>query len=137
MTISAAMVKDLRERTGAGMMECKKALVEADGDIDVAIEQMRIAGLAKADKKSGRVAAEGIISMCVADDGGSASLVEVNCETDFVAKGDDFVEFAAAVARRVLDSEPADVDAFGLAVHILQLVEQLLEIFRIGDQVTR
>ncbi len=106
--ITATLVKELRERTGAGMMECKKALVATGGDIDVAIEQMRIAGLAKADKKSGRIAADGTVAISIADDGRSASMAEVNCETDFVSKGDDFSAFAGAVARRVLTEDPAD-----------------------------
>jgi elongation factor Ts len=111
MAISAAQVKELRERTGAGMMECKKALVETDGDIDAAIEQMRKSGLAKADKKSGRVAAEGLVSINISGDGKNAAVVEVNCETDFVAGGDDFKDFVAAVADRVLNDKPADLDA--------------------------
>lgn len=111
MQISAALVKDLRERTGAGMMECKKALVEADGDIDTAIEVMRKAGLAKAGKKEGRVAAEGRIIIKLADDGKTAAMVEVNCETDFVAKGDDFGAFAEGIAQLVLEQQPADDDA--------------------------
>ncbi|HEX6549844.1 MAG TPA: translation elongation factor Ts, partial [Gammaproteobacteria bacterium] len=109
MTITAAMVKELRERTGAGMMECKKALTETQGDIDVAVENMRKAGLAKADKKAGRVAAEGRIAMEVAGD--TAAMVEVNCETDFVANGDDFSAFASAIAKLVLAGQPADTDA--------------------------
>ena len=108
MQITAGMVKELRERTGAGMMECKKALVEADGSIDVAIEQMRIVGLAKADKKSVRIAVEGAISIRVADDQKTVAMVEVNCETDFVSKGGDFAIFADAVAKRVLSDNPAD-----------------------------
>ena len=92
MSISAAQVKELRERTGAGMMECKKALVETDGDMDAAIEHLRKSGLAKADKKSDRVAAEGTVVM--AESGDSAVLVEINCETDFVAKDDNFRRFA-------------------------------------------
>jgi elongation factor Ts len=111
MAITAAMVKELRERTGAGMMECKKALVEADGDMDAAAEQMRISGLAKADKKSGRIAAEGAIGVAVADDQKSVAMVEINCETDFVAKGDEFQGFAQSVAEAVLKAAPADVDA--------------------------
>ncbi|MEM7207111.1 MAG: translation elongation factor Ts [Pseudomonadota bacterium] len=111
MQITAAMVKELRERTGAGMMECKKALVEADGNLETAIEQMRISGLAKADKKSGRVAAEGVIAMTVSDSGNGAAMVEVNCETDFVSKGDDFAAFANAVSARVFNDKPADVEA--------------------------
>ena len=109
MTITAALVKELRERTGAGMMECKRALTETDGDIDVAVENMRKAGLAKADKKAGRVAAEGRISMEVTGD--AAAMVEVNCETDFVANGDDFSEFAASMANLVLKNTPADAEA--------------------------
>jgi len=93
MSISAAMVKELRERTGSGMMECKKALVEAEGNMDLAIENMRKAGLAKADKKSGRIAAEGIIGAKVSDDAKTVVMVDVNSETDFVAKGDDFIGF--------------------------------------------
>ena len=111
MSISAAQVKELRERTGAGMMECKKALVETNGDIDAAIEHMRKTGLAKADKKAGRTAAEGIVAIQVSDDGKTAAIVEVNCETDFVAKGDDFINMANAIAKRVLEERPADMDA--------------------------
>jgi len=111
MQITASMVKELRERTGSGMMECKKALQEADGNIDVAIENMRKAGLAKADKKSGRVAAEGRVVIEISDDGKSAAVVEVNCETDFVSGGDDFLSFVSAVAKTALANKPADVTA--------------------------
>ncbi|WP_440995612.1 translation elongation factor Ts [Arhodomonas sp. SL1] len=111
MAISAQLVKQLRERTGAGMMECKKALVEADGDIDAAVEVMRKRGLAKADKKAERVAAEGAIVVAESDDGRRGAMVEVNSETDFVAAGDDFKDFANTVARRVLDDNPADLEA--------------------------
>jgi len=111
MAITAAMVKDLRERTGAGMMECKKALVECDGDIEAAIEHMRKTGLAKADKKAGRTAAEGLIAIQASDDNKKVAIVEVNCETDFVAKGDDFQNFCNEVAKLALDNEPADLDA--------------------------
>jgi len=111
MAITAAMVKDLRERTGAGMMECKKALVECDGDIDAAIEHMRKTGLAKADKKAGRTAAEGLIAIKASDDNKKVAIVEVNCETDFVAKGDDFQNFCNEVAQLALDNAPADLDA--------------------------
>jgi len=110
MAITAALVKELRERTGAGMMECKKALVEADGDIDVAIEQMRKAGMAKADKKAGRAAAEGLIAIKVSDDGNKAAIVEVNSETDFLAKEDSFISFVDSVAEYVLVNSPADLD---------------------------
>lgn len=111
MAITAAMVKDLRERTGAGMMECKKALVETDGDIETAIEHMRKTGLAKADKKAGRTAAEGTIVVKTSDDGKRVVMVEVNSETDFVTKGDDFNNFANAVADVALEKNPADLDA--------------------------
>jgi elongation factor Ts len=111
MAITAALVKELRERTGAGMMECKKALVETEGDIEAAIEHMRKTGLTKADKKAGRTAAEGLVAIKTSNDGKQAAIVEVNCETDFVAKGDDFKNFVAAVAQRVLDNQPADVEA--------------------------
>ena len=111
MAITAALVKELRERTGSGMMECKKALVESNGDIDVAIETMRKAGLAKADKKSDRVAAEGVIAIETSADGKNAVMLEVNSETDFVAKADDFINFVAQVGKVVLDKSPADIDA--------------------------
>jgi len=111
MEITAALVKELRERTGSGLMECKKALVETQGDIEAAIEAMRKSGLVKASKKAGRVAAEGIVVMSLSDDGRRGSLLEVNCETDFVAKGDDFVNFANRVAARVAAAEPADIEA--------------------------
>ena len=107
--ITATLVKELRERTGSGMMECKKALQETQGDIEVAVELMRKAGQAKADKKASRVAAEGLIVISQAV--GAAAMVEVNCETDFVTKNDDFREFTAAVGEVVLNSEPADLEA--------------------------
>ncbi|MBT8058490.1 MAG: elongation factor Ts [Xanthomonadales bacterium] len=110
MAVTAALVKELRERTGAGMMECKKALVETGGDMDAAIEALRKSGLAQADKKASRVAAEGKIALAVSDDRSEAVMVEVNCETDFVAKDDSFNAFADAVARNALDSDPADVE---------------------------
>jgi len=111
MEITAALVKELRERTGSGMMECKKALTETGGDIEAAVELMRKAGLAKADKKAGRVAAEGMIAAAISEDGTHAAIVEVNCETDFVAKGDDFVAFSGEIANVVLAKQPADVAA--------------------------
>jgi len=111
MAISAAQVKELRQRTGCGMMECKKALVDADGNMDAAAEDLRKSGLAKADKKAGRVAAEGLVVVEVSGDGKSAVMVEVNSETDFVAKKGEFQEFARAVAKRVLADAPADLDA--------------------------
>jgi elongation factor Ts len=111
MAITAALVKELRERTGSGMMECKKALVEADGDIEVAVEAMRKSGLAKADKKADRVAAEGMIAIELSADKKSAIMLEVNSETDFVAKADDFVAFVNEVAQKALAAQPADVEA--------------------------
>ncbi len=111
MAITASMVKELRERTGAGMMDCKKMLTETGGDIEAAIELMRKSGAAKADKKSGRVAADGKVVITVSDDGKEASIVEVNCETDFVAKDENFINFVNAVGARVLADKPADIDA--------------------------
>jgi len=104
MSITAAMVKELRERTGSGMMECKKNLVEANGDMELAIENMRKSGLAKADKKSGRVAAEGMIGINTADDAKTVAMVEINSETDFVVKGDDFQGFVKDVVNAVLNN---------------------------------
>ncbi len=103
--ISAAMVKELRERTSSGMMECKKALVEANGDMELAIENMRKSGLAKADKKSSNIAAEGIIGVKVSDCGKHVAIVDVNCQTDFVAKAEDFVAFVNNVAKGLLNND--------------------------------
>jgi elongation factor Ts len=111
MAVTAEAVKALRERTGAGMMECKKALVETNGDLEAAAEIMRKSGLAKADKKAGRVAAEGVVVIERAADGRQAAIVEVNSETDFVAREKDFQGFAADVARVALATQPADLDA--------------------------
>src|ERR1700685_2176539 len=109
MNITAETVKQLRERTGAGMMECKKALVETQGDLDAAAELMRKTGLAKADKKAARIAAEGTVAVERA--GNSAVLVGVNCETDFVARSDEFLSFARDVARVALANAPSDLNA--------------------------
>jgi elongation factor Ts len=109
MNITADTVKQLRERTGAGMMECKKALVETQGDLDAAAELMRKSGLAKADKKAARVAAEGTVA--VERSGNNAVLVEVNCETDFVARSDAFLAFAGEIARTALDTAPSDLNS--------------------------
>jgi len=111
MSISADTVKQLRERTGAGMMECKKALVETAGDLDAAAELMRKQGLAKADKKATRIAAEGVIAIERSADGLAAAMVEVNCETDFVAREQDFRAFAKAVAHRVVAGRPQTLEA--------------------------
>jgi elongation factor Ts len=109
MKITAALVKELRERTGAGMMECKKALVDSEGDIDAAIEAMRKSGITKAEKKAGRIAAEGLIAMQQKDN--NAAMVEVNCETDFVSKGDDFKAFCDALVALVLTERPANLES--------------------------
>lgn len=114
MSIGAAEVKALRDRTGAGMMECKRALVEADGDLERAVELMRKAGLAKADKKAGRTAAEGRIAQ--SGDAKAAAMVEVNSETDFVAGGGEFAAFAAAVAERVLTDHPENFEQLAALV---------------------
>lgn len=113
MQITATMVKELRERTGSGMMECKKALTEVDGDMEAAIEAMRKSGLAKADKKANRVAAEGLVGIELSADAKTAAIVEINCETDFVSGGDEFATFTANVTKRVLADSPADVAALG------------------------
>lgn len=112
MAITASQVKELREMTGAGMMDCKKALTNTDGDMDAAVEWLRENGLAKAAKKSGRIAAEGVVAVDVCDCGKSASIVEVNSETDFVAKNEIFQEFVAQVAAQVRETKAADVEAF-------------------------
>lgn len=112
MAITAAMVKKLRDMTGAGMMDSKKALTAADGDMDKAVEVLREKGLATAQKKAGRVAAEGIVMVKVADDGKKAVAVEVNAETDFVAKNEKFQTYVSQVADQAMDTTAADIDAF-------------------------
>ncbi len=111
MAITATMVKELREMTGAGMMDCKKALSETDGDMDAAVEYLRKNGQAKAEKKAGRIAAEGLCRVAVKDDK-TAAVVEVNSETDFVAKNEDFQKYVEAVAKQAVESDAADMDAF-------------------------
>lgn len=112
MAISASMVKELRELTGAGMMDCKKALTNTDGDMDKAVDYLRENGLAKAEKKAGRIAAEGIVKTNISEDGKQAAIVEVNSETDFVAKNEKFQDFVGAVASQINASGAADIDAF-------------------------
>lgn len=112
MAITAGMVKELREMTGAGMMDCKKALTATEGDMDAAIEFLRKNGQAKAEKKAGRIAAEGIVKTVVKADDKIAAIVEVNSETDFVAKNDEFQGFVEAVVNQAADSDAADMDAF-------------------------
>jgi elongation factor Ts len=138
MAITAALVKELRERTGSGMMECKKALVEADGDIEVAVEAMRKSGLAKADKKADRVAAEGMIAIELSADKKSAIMLEVNSETDFVAKADDFVAFVGEVAQKALAAQPADVEALkAIALDSGETVEEKRQalVAKIGENI--
>ena len=110
--VTAAMVKELREMTGAGMMDCKKALAATDGDMDKAVEFLREKGLAAASKKAGRIAAEGIVTVVVSKDNKKAAIVEVNSETDFVAKNAQFQGYVADVATQALNSQAADMDAF-------------------------
>lgn len=111
--ISASTVMELRQRTGLGMMECKKALSESDGDIVKAEELLRIKSGAKASKAAGRVAAEGVVGATVTPDGRTGAMVEVNCETDFVSRNEDFIAFARRVAQVIVDRRPADVAALG------------------------
>jgi elongation factor Ts len=117
MSISATLVKDLRDRTGAGMMECKKALVDSSGDIDAAVELLRTRGQAKAEKKAGRVAAEGQILSAVSPKGDVTVIVEVNSETDFVAKDDNFLRFARAATEVAASQQPATVEALMALPH--------------------
>lgn len=111
MKITAALVKELRDKTGAGMMDCKKALTETDGDIDKAMDVLREKGLSKATKKADRIAAEGLVTVAFSEDHKQAAVVEINSETDFVAKNPEFVEFVNKVADIVLNNDVADVDA--------------------------
>jgi elongation factor Ts len=139
MAITAALVKELRERTGSGMMECKKALVESNGDIDAAIETMRKSGLAKADKKSDRVTAEGVIAIETSADNKRAVMIEINSETDFVAKADDFINFVSAVSQKVLAEQPADLEALlalplNDAAESIETVRQAL-VAKIGENI--
>jgi elongation factor Ts len=139
MAITAALVKELRERTGSGMMECKKALVASNGDIEVAVEEMRKSGLAKADKKSDRIAAEGIIVIETSTDGKNAVMIEVNSETDFVTKSEDFMAFVNALAPVVLAAKPADLEAlmalsFNDAGDSVEVVRQAL-VAKIGENI--
>ena len=124
MSVTAETVKQLRERTGAGMMECKKALLETSGDLDAAAELMRKQGLAKADKKATRIAAEGVIAIERSTDGRAAAMVEVNCETDFVAREQDFRAFAAAVAAQAVAGHTGSLEALLAAKLGTETVEE-------------
>src|SRR6185369_3056624 len=132
--ITAAMVKELREQTGLGMMECKKALAESGGDLKKAEELLRIKSGAKASKAAGRVAAEGVIGTYLSPDAKTGSLVELNCETDFVAKNDDFVAFAQALAEMVATKNPADVAA--LIAHPGVEAQRQALVQKIGENIT-
>ena len=110
MAITASMVKELREMTGAGMMDCMKALTATDGDLDKAVDFLREKGLAGAQKKAGRIAAEGIVATCISEDEKHAVVVEVNAETDFVANTDEFKAFVNQVADTFIEKNPADVE---------------------------
>ena len=136
--ITATMVKELREQTGLGMMECKKALAEADGDLKRAEELLRIKSGAKASKAAGRVAAEGVVGIHVAGDGKTAAMVELNCETDFVARNSDFRAFANGLAKLIVEANPADVDALSALTLGAQSVEATRQamIQKIGENMS-
>ena len=138
--ITASMVKELRDKTGAGMMDCKKVLTEADGDMEKAAELLRERGIAKAGKKAGRIAAEGLVATCVSADKKVGAIVEVNAETDFVAKNEEFRTFVNDVAKIVADNNPADVEGL-LATKYLdtdKTVDEVLKdkIYTIGENMT-
>lgn len=124
--VTAAMVKELRERTGAGMMDCKKALVETDGDIEKAIDELRTKGLAKAAKKAGRVASEGLVISYIHGGGRIGVLVEVNCETDFVAKTDEFKQLAYDIAMQIAASNPEYVSREEVPEDIINHEKEIL-----------
>ena len=115
--ITAKMVKELRDRTGAGMMECKKALINSSGDMDKAVEEMRKAGQAKADKKSSRIAAEGVITLSISEDNKTVNMMEINCETDFVAKDENFLEFVKTLSDLSLQNYSGSVEEFYNSKH--------------------
>src|SRR4030067_877643 len=138
--VTASMVKELREMTGLGMMECKKALVESNGDLKVAEEQLRIKSGAKASKAASRVTAEGVVSAFISNDGKTGAVVDVNCETDFVARNEDFVAFARNTAETVAKKDPADIAALsGMAIaHGSVRVEETRKalIMKLGENIS-
>ena len=139
MTISAVLVKELRERTGAGMMDCKKALIQTNGDIEQGIKLLRQIGVASAEKKSGRIAAEGIVVQLSSEDNSLGVLVEINCETDFVAKDRSFKEYATAVAQCVLAGEQNTIEELGESeLHPDMSVDQVRQelISKIGENIS-
>jgi elongation factor Ts len=136
VAVTASLVKELRERTGSGMMECKRALVECDGDIEAAVELMRKSGAAKADKKAGRVAADGAVIVCV--EGNTAVILEINSETDFVAKDSNFQAFADGVVKVILSNKPESVEAIGgLPIKDSQTVEEARQVLisKVGENI--
>ena len=136
MAVTASLVKELRERTGSGMMECKRALVECDGDIEAAVELMRKSGAAKADKKAGRVAADGAVMVCV--EGNTAVILEINSETDFVAKDSNFQAFADGVVKVILSNKPESVEVIGgLSINGSQTVEEARQVLisKVGENI--
>ena len=138
MAVTASMVKELREMTGAGMMDCKNALVECDGDLNKAVEFLREKGLAKAAKKAGRIAAMGLVKTAVSEDGKTAAVVEVNSETDFVAKNAEFIEFVDGLAKLALSAESNDMDAFKAMAFEGSTVQEVLtaKIAKIGENLS-
>ncbi len=135
MAITAAMVKELRERTGAGMMDCKKALVEVGGDMEKAIDYLREKGMAKAAKKAGRATSEGLVVLSTSADGKKVAMASLLCETDFVSRGDEFKEFASLVADTVRDNNPADLDALQAIIgeKLQNLIAKTGENMRLGN----
>jgi elongation factor Ts len=136
VAVTASLVKELRERTGSGMMECKRALVECDGNIEAAVELMRKSGAAKADKKAGRVAADGAVMVCV--EGNTAVILEINSETDFVAKDSNFQSFADGVVKVILSNKPESVEAIGgLSISDSQTVEEARQVLisKVGENI--
>ncbi|MBR5319722.1 MAG: elongation factor Ts [Peptococcaceae bacterium] len=138
MAITVALVKELREMTGAGMMDCKKALTECDGDMDKAVDFLREKGLAQAAKKAGRIAAEGLVGACVSEDAKTGVIVEINCETDFVAKTDEFKELVNGIAAHIAATKPADNDALLASELEGQTVAELItaKIAKIGENIS-
>ena len=139
MAITAALVKELRERTGAGMMDCKKALVETNADLEAAIDLMRASGAAKAAKKAGRVASEGLVNVTVSDDNKQAAILEVNSETDFVTKGSAFIDFVDSLGRLALKNKPESVESFlGQKLDSGETVDEAREniIAKIGENIS-
>jgi len=136
VAVTASLVKELRERTGSGMMECKRALVECNGDIEAAVELMRKSGAAKADKKAGRVAADGAVMVCV--EGNTAVILEINSETDFVAKDSNFQAFADGVVKVILSNKPESVETIGgLLINGSQTVEEARQVLisKVGENI--